>query len=141
MALEAGERGRLSLLQRSRPLAMRTRAADENDQTTPNSGVDSVRARGLTLLERRHDNRVAVDSLPGYEHKPPMHDRNIVDELRSRLRRQDALVFAVGLLLLAMAAMAVIYVYWDNGQPFESTSDAFIARRQFPTVVRAILPP
>jgi hypothetical protein len=120
---------------------MRTRAADDNDQTTPDSGADSVRARRLTLLERPCAKRVAVNFVPRYEHKPPMHDRNIVDELRSRLRRQDALVFAVGLLLLAMAAVAVIYVYWDKGQPFESTDDAFIARRQFPMVVRAILPP
>jgi hypothetical protein len=101
--------------------------------------VDSVRARGLAPQEEPRAKRLAVDFPPGYEDKHRMHDRNIADELRSRLRRQDAFVFAVGLLLLAVAAAAVIYVYWDNGRPFESTDDAFIARRQFPMVVRAIL--
>jgi hypothetical protein len=37
--------------------------------------------------------------------------------------------------------MGTIHVYWDKGQPFESTDDAFIARRQFRIVVWAILPP
>jgi hypothetical protein len=38
------------------------------------------------------------------------------DELRRRLRRLDALVWAMGLLLLAVAAAATS-VYWEYAQP------------------------
>lgn len=102
MALETGERGRLSLLQRPRPRVVRTRATGDNDQT-PDLGADSLRARGLAPQERLRAKRLAV-LLPA-----PMHDRKIVDELR----RQDALVFALTLLLCAVAAVAVTYIYWD----------------------------
>jgi hypothetical protein len=115
VASGTGERGRLSLLQRPRPRVVRTRATRDSDQT-PDFAADSLRARGLAPQERLHAKGVAVLL------RAPMHDRKIVDELRWGLRRQDALVFVIALLLLIVAAVAVTYVYWDYGRPFESTA-------------------
>jgi hypothetical protein len=109
MALERVQRGQLSLLQRPRPLAVRTRAAGDND-LTPDAGAGTPRARGPAPQERLRAKHLAV-LLPA-----PMHERKIADELRSRLRRQDALVFAIGLLLLAVAAAT--YVYWGKQPVF-----------------------
>jgi hypothetical protein len=102
-------------------------------QTTADAWTDSVRARGPAPQERHSGSgRVADFS--------PKHDRKIEDELYRRLRQQDAVVFAVGLLLLAVAA-AAIYLYWDYARPFVATDDPFLAARQFPIVVRTIPAP
>jgi hypothetical protein len=124
MTLEAGKRGQPPLLQRPGPLGVRTHADGDNDHTTANARTVSVRACGPAPQERLRDKRLIVD---------------FPDELRRRLRRQDALVGAIALLLLAVAAVALTYVYWDGGRHFESTDDAFIAGRQFPMVARAML--
>jgi hypothetical protein len=101
-----------------------------NDQTTADARTDSVCARGPAPQERlRGDGRV-VDFLP-------KHDRRIEDQLYRRLRRQDALVFAIGLLLLAVAAAAT-YLYWDYARPFVATDDPFLAARQFPVDARPV---
>jgi hypothetical protein len=106
------------------------RAVGDDDQTTADARTDSVGARGPAPQERlRGDGRV-VDF-------PPKHDRKIEDELYRRLRRQDALVFAIGLLLLAVAAAAT-YLYWDYARPFVATDDPFLAARQFPVVARPV---
>jgi hypothetical protein len=95
------------------------RAVGDNDQTTAHARTDSVRACGPAPQERlRGDGRV-VDFAP-------KHDRKIEDELYRRLRRQDALVFAIGLLLLAVAAAAT-YLYWDFARPFMATDDHILA--------------
>jgi membrane fusion protein, multidrug efflux system len=125
MILQAGERGQ-PLLQRPGSLRVRTHTDADNDHTTANAGTVSVRACAPAPREQ----------LPG---QPRLVD--FPDELRRRLRRQDALVGAIALLLLAVAAVALTYVYWDGGRQFESTDDAFIAGRQFPTVSRAVLAP
>jgi hypothetical protein len=102
-------------------------------QTTADAWTDSVRARGPAPQERHSGSgRVADFS--------PKHDRKIEDELYRRLRQQDAVVFAVGLLLLAVAA-AAIYLYWDYARPFVATDDPFLAARQFPIVIRTIPAP
>jgi hypothetical protein len=91
------------------------RAVGDNDQTTSDTRTNSFRARGPATQERlRGDGRV-VDFAP-------KHDRKIEDELYRRLRRQDALVFAIGLLLLVVAAAAT-YLYWDYARPFIATDD------------------
>jgi hypothetical protein len=102
-------------------------------QTTADARTDSVRARGPAPQERLRGNGRVVDF-------PPKHDRKIEDELYRHLRRQDELVFAIGLLLLAVAAAAT-YLYWDYARPFVATDDPFLAARQFPIVVRTIPPP
>jgi hypothetical protein len=106
------------------------RAVGGNDQTTADARTDSVRARGPVPQDRLRATGRVVDF-------PPKHDRKIEDELYRRLRRQDALVFAIGLLLLAVAATAT-YLYWDYARPFVATDDPFLAARQFSTVVRTI---
>jgi hypothetical protein len=70
------------------------------------------------------------------EEKPPEHGRN-TDELRRCLRRQDALACAIGLMLLAVAAVAT-YLYWEYAQPFVASDDPFLAVRHFLIVVRAV---
>jgi|GEM_PF-6973334 membrane fusion protein, multidrug efflux system len=137
MTLETEERCPTTLLQPPRLLAVRTRAVGDNDQTA-DPWTDSVRARGPAPQEQLGAKRLRVDFLPGYEDKPAEHDRTTRDELRRRLRREDALVAVIALLLLAVAAVAVTYLYWDYGRHFESTDDAFIAARQFPMVARAM---
>ena len=104
-------------------------------QTAAEARADSVRvrARGPAPQERHGGNGRVV-------HFPPKHDRKIEDELYRRLRQQDKLVFAIGLLLLAVAA-ATIYLYWDYARPFVATDDPFLAARQFPIVVRTIPAP
>jgi membrane fusion protein, multidrug efflux system len=138
MALDAEERSHSSLLERPRLFAVRSRAFGDKDETTAVPATDSVRVRGPAPQERLRGTRFFVDFLPGHEDNPAEHDRKTEDELRRRLRRQDALVAAIALLLLAVAALGVTYLYWDYGRPFESTDDAFIAGRQFPMVARAI---
>jgi hypothetical protein len=94
-------------------------------QTTADAWTDSVRARGPAPQERHSGSgRVADFS--------PKHDRKIEDELYRRLRQQDAVVFAVGLLLLAVAA-AAIYLYWDYARPFVATDDPSSRRGSFPS--------
>jgi hypothetical protein len=170
MASEAEVRGQLLLLERPRPLALAAaagraarlalmchwhpagqdrlecrwtiesiagtgalRAVGDSHQTTADARTESVRAREPAPQERLRGDGPVVDF-------PPKHDRKIEDELYRRLRRQDALVFAIGLLLLAVAAAAT-YLYWDYARPFVATDDPFLAARQFPIVVRTIPAP
>jgi hypothetical protein len=105
----------------------------DNDQRTAEARTDSVRARGPAPQERHSGNGCFVDF-------PPNHDRKIEDELYRRIRRQDALVFTIGMLLSAVAA-AAIYLSWDYARPFVATDDPFLAARQFPIVVRTIPAP
>jgi hypothetical protein len=109
------------------------RIAGDNDQTNAEARTDSVRASGPAPQERHSGTGRVVDF-------PLKHDRKIEDELYRRLRRQDALVFAIGLLLLAVAAGA-IYLYWDYARPFVATDDPFLAARQFPIAVRTVATP
>jgi hypothetical protein len=137
MTLGTEERFPTTLPQPPRLLAVRTRAVGDNDQTA-DPWADSVRARGPAPQERLRAKRLRVDFLPGYEDTPAEHDRTAKDELRRRLRRKDALVAVIALLLLAVAAVAVTYLYWDYGRHFELTDDAFIAGLQFPMVAPAM---
>ena len=102
-------------------------------QTAAEARTDSVRARGPAPQERHYGNGRVADF-------QPKHDPKSEDELYRRLRQQDKLVFAVGLLLLAVGA-AAIYLYWDHARPFVATDDPFLAARQFPIVVRTIPAP
>jgi hypothetical protein len=102
-------------------------------QTAAEARTDSVRARGPAPQERHGGN----GRVPDFQ---PKHDPKSEDELYRRLRQQDKLVFAVGLLLLAVGA-AAIYLYWDHARPFVATDDPFLAARQFPIVVRTIPAP
>jgi hypothetical protein len=136
MAVETEERRQPLLLKRPRLLAVRTRAAGDNDWRTAEPATDSVRAYAPAAQEPLLAKRRVLDFLPGYEEKPPEHGRN-TDELRRCLRRQDALVCAIGLLLLAVAAVAT-YLYWEYAWPFVASDDPFLAVRQFPIVVRPI---
>jgi len=136
MAAETKERRQPLLLKRPRLLAVRTRAAGDNDRRTAEPATDSVRAYGPAAQEPLLAKRRVLDFLPGYEEKPPEHGRN-TDELRRCLRRQDALVCAIGLLLLAVAAVAT-YLYWEYARPFVASDDPFLAVRQFLIVVRPI---
>jgi hypothetical protein len=104
----------------------------DNDQTTADARMDAVRARGPASQERLRANGRAVDF--------PPHDRNMEDELGRQLRRQDALVLTVGLLLFAVAAAAT-YLCWDYTRPFVATDDPFLAARPIPIVVRTIPAP
>jgi hypothetical protein len=109
------------------------RAVGDNNLTTAEARTDSVRARGQAPQERLCGNGRVADF-------QPKHDPKSEDELYRRLRQQDKLVFAVGLLLLAVGA-AAIYLYWDHARPFVATDDPFLAARQFPIVVRTIPAP
>jgi hypothetical protein len=111
MALEAEDRGQPSPLERPGPLAVRKRA--DNNQTTIDPGVDSLRARRLALQERLLGKRLVVDFLSSYEEKPQEHGRK--DALRGRLRRRHALALAIGLFLLVVAA-AVTCLYWGSAR-------------------------
>jgi hypothetical protein len=102
MALETGERGQPLLLERPRPLAVRTRAVGYNDHITAEPRTDSVRARG-PAPRRLRAKRLLVDFLPRYE-----DGWKTADELR----RQEAPVGAIALLLLAVATVAVTYLYY-----------------------------
>ena len=107
MALKTEERGQPSLLERPRPLAVRTRAVGHNDDTTAEPRTDSVRARGPAPQERLSAKRLRVDFLPRYE-----DGWKTADELGRRLRRQEAPVGAIALLLLAVATVTVTYLYY-----------------------------
>jgi hypothetical protein len=113
------------------------RGVGDNDQTTADARTDSVRTRGPAPQERPGGNGRVVEFPLAHEVEAPQHDRKIEDELYRRLRRQDALVFAIGLLFLAVGAAAT-YLYWDYARPFVATDDPFLAARQFPIVVRTI---
>ena len=102
MAAETKERRQPLLLKRPRLLAARTRAAGDNDWRTAEPATDSVGAYGPAAQEPLLAKRRVLDFLPGYKDRPPEHDPN-TDELRRYLPRQDALVCAMGLLLLAVA--------------------------------------
>jgi membrane fusion protein (multidrug efflux system) len=120
-----------------RRLAAGIPAVGDNDRTTTDPGPASFRARRPVPQERLHSER-RVDDFPlGHKRQRPEHSRKTEGELRRRLRRQDALVAAIALLLLAVAALAMTFLYWDYGRPFESTDDAFVAGRQFPMVAQA----
>jgi hypothetical protein len=106
MALEAEKRGQPSLLERPRPLAVRTRAVGDHDQTTAEPRTDSVRARG-PAPRRLRAKRLLVDFLPRYE-----DGWKTADELGRRLRRQEAPAGAIALLLLAVATVTVTYLYY-----------------------------
>jgi hypothetical protein len=108
------------------------RVVGDNDQTTADARTDSVRARGPAPQELLGGKSRAADF--------PPHDRNMADELRRQLRRQDAVFLTVGLLLFAVAAAAT-YLCWDYARPFVATDDPFLAARQFPIVVRTIPAP
>jgi len=80
MAVETEERRQPLLLKRPRLLAVRTRAAGDNDRRTAEPATDSVRAYGPAAQEPLLAKRRVLDFLPGYEAKPPEHGRN-TDEL------------------------------------------------------------
>jgi hypothetical protein len=84
---------------RPRLLAVRTRAAGDNDWTTAEPRADSVPACWPATQQRLRAERST-------------------DELRRRLRRLDAFVWTVGLVLLAVAAAATS-VYWKYSLPLE----------------------
>jgi hypothetical protein len=113
------------------------RGVGDNDQTTADARTDSVRTPGLAPQERPGGNGRVVEFPLAHEVEAPQHDRKIEDELYRRLRRQDALVFAIGLLFLAVGTAAT-YLYWDYARPFVATDDPFLAARQFPVVARPI---
>lgn len=134
MAFETGQRCQPLPLERQRRLAVRIRAGD-NDGTTGESGAVFVRSRRPATQESLRAERRALDFLPGDEDEPLESERN-TDELRRRLRRLDALVWAVGLLLLAVAAGAT-YVYWESARPFVATDDPVLPTGHFLVVARA----
>jgi hypothetical protein len=122
-------------LERRRRLAVRTRAAGANDRTTAEPGAASIRSCRPATQESLFAKRRALDFLAGYKDEPPESERN-TDELRRRLRRLDALVWAVALLLLAVAAGAT-YVYWESARPLVATDDPVLPTGHFLVVVRA----
>jgi hypothetical protein len=99
------------------------------DRTT--AETDSLRSGGAAPRGRLHGKLRVIDFPARQRDKPSEHDRKVGDELRRRLRRQDAIVLAIGLLLLTFAA-ALTCLYWNYARPFPSTDDAFIAARQIP---------
>jgi hypothetical protein len=103
MTLGTEERFPTTLPQPPRLLAVRTRAVGDNDQTA-DPWADSVRARG-PAPRRLRAKRLLVDFLPRYE-----DGWKTADELRRRVRRQEAPVGAIALLLLAVATVAVTYL-------------------------------
>jgi hypothetical protein len=131
MALEKEAQRQPSLLERPRPLAARTRAVGDNDHTTADVETGTLRSGGAIPQDQVRGKLRVVDLLGGQRSKPSENDRGIDDELRRRLRRQDVIVLAIGLLLLAVAA-ALTCLYWNYARPFPSTDDAFIAARQIP---------
>jgi len=140
MAPQAQERVEPLLLESPRRLALRMHAVGDNDQTMADAATVSVLLGGPAPQERLHGKRRVVDFPLGQEGKSREHNRKTEDELRRRLRQMDALVFAVGLLLFAVAAAAT-YLYWEYARPFVATDDPFLAAQHFLTVVRAIAVP
>jgi hypothetical protein len=140
MAPQAEERVQPLLLESPRRLAVRMRAVGDNDQTVADAATASVHPGGPMPQERLHGKRRVVDFPLGHEGKPREHNRQTEDELRRRLRQMDALVFAVGLLLFAVAAAAT-YLYWEYARPFVATDDPFLAARHFLVIVRALAAP
>ena len=140
MAPETEEQRQPSLLERPRPLAVRMHAVGDNDQTTADAATVSVHLGGPAPQERLRGKRRAIDFPLEHEVDPPEYDRKTEDELRRRLRQMDALVFAIGLLLFAVAAAAT-YLYWEYARPFVATDDPFLAAQRFLTVVQAIAAP
>jgi hypothetical protein len=128
------------LLESPRRLAARMRAVGDNDQTMADAVTATVHPGGPMPQERLHGKRRVVDFPLEHEGKPREHNRQTEDELRRRLRQMDALVFAIGLLLFAVAAAAT-YLYWEYARPFVATDDPFLAARHFLVVVRAIAVP
>ena len=131
MALEKEAQRQPSLPERPRPPAARTRAVGDNDHTTADVETGILRSGGAVPQDRLGGKLRVVDLPEAQRKKPPELDRRIDDELRQRLWRQDALVLAIGLLLLAVAA-ALTCLYWHYARPFPASADAFIAARQIP---------
>jgi hypothetical protein len=129
MPVDTGKRRQPALQDGPPPPAVRMRAVGDNDQST--TETDSLRSSGAAPRRRLHDKLRFVDFPTGQKDKPAEHDRKVEDELHRRLRRQDALVLVIGLLLLSLAA-ALTCIYWHYAQPFPATDDAFIAARQIP---------
>jgi hypothetical protein len=129
MPVDTGKQRQLALQDGPPPPAVRLRAVGDNDQTP--AETDSLRSSGAAPRGRLHDKLRVVDFLAGRRSKPVEHDRRIDDELRRLLRRQDALVLVIGLLLLTLAA-TLTCIYWHYARPFPSTDNAFIAARQIP---------
>ena len=140
MALKAEERVQPLLLESPRRLAVQIRAVGDNDRVVADAATASVHPGGPMPQERLYSKRRVVDFPLGNEGKPREHNRQTEDELRRRLRQMDALVFAIGLLLFAVAAVAT-YLYWEYARPFVATDDPFLAARHFLVVVRAIAVP
>lgn len=115
--------------QRQPALAVRMRAVGDNDHAT--AETESLRSQGAAPQDRLRGKLRVVDLPDAQSNTPAESDRRIDDELRRRLWRQDALVLAIGLLLLAVAA-TLTCIYWQSARPFPSTDDAFIAARQTP---------
>ena len=79
--------------------------------------------------ERPAGEQRVVDSPPLHDDQPHQ-DVHHGDKPRPGLLKRHP--FAVGLGLLAfLPVVGAGYLYWDNGQRFESTDDSFIAARQF----------
>ena len=119
MTLETGK-------QRQPPPAVRMRAVGDNDQTTADVETGTRRSGGAVPQDRLHGKLRVVDLPHAQRNKPAELDRRIDEELGRRLRRQDAFVIAIGLLLLAAAA-ALTCLYWNYARPFPATDNAFIA--------------
>ena len=131
MALEKEAQRQPSLPERPRPPAARTRAVGDTYRTTTDVETGILRSGGAVPQDRLGGKLRVVDLPEAQRNKPPERDRRIDEELRRRLWRQDALVLAIGLLLLAVAA-ALTCLYWNYARPFPATDDAFIAARQIP---------
>jgi MarR family transcriptional regulator, transcriptional regulator for hemolysin len=130
MAPQAGERVEPLLLESPRRLAVRMRAAGDNDLTTAGPGTAFVRAGEPAPQEQLRSKRRAIDFLPEHAGEPPKQNRKIDDELRRRLRQIDALVFAIGVMLFAVAAAAT-HLYWEYARPFVATDDPVLAPGTF----------
>jgi hypothetical protein len=115
--------------QRQPPPTVRMRAVGDNDHAT--AETESLGSQGAAPRGRLRGKLRVVDLPEAQRNTPAESDRRIDDELRRRLWRQDALVLAIGLMLLAVAA-ALTCLYWNYARPFPATDDAFIAARQIP---------
>ena len=129
MAPEKEAQRQPSLPERPRPPGARTR--DVGVHATADVETGTLRSGGAVPQDRLRGKLRVVDLPEAQRNKPPERDRRIDDELRQRLWRQDALVLAIGLLLLAVAA-ALTCLYWHYARPFPASADAFIAARQIP---------
>ena len=99
--------------------------------TPPRSETESLGSQGAAPQDRLRGKLRVVDLPEAQRNTPAESDRRIDDELRRRLWRQDALVLAIGLLLLAVAA-TLTCLYWHNARSFPATDNAFIAAQQIP---------